>query len=177
MISVILLKIGVCFNLYYNGKKIHSKTLLVSFKESFTDLISSIIVLIVSVLFLFSNSVFVFKYADQVGSIFISFIIFKIFFDIIAENICYLLVKTEEDEGVQKEISDYLDFFSEIKEYHIQLIWMGKYYNLYLGLMLEEHIQLKEMFALKQKIKSNLKRKRLKVRFIEFDIKPYEIKK
>lgn len=174
LISTILLKGGVILILYYYGKKLKSNTLMSSVKESSTDLISSIIVLVVSVLLLFKDDYPVLGYANTIGSILISLIVFYIAINIMVENIRYLLGINEENEELKAKIEDLIKKNKLIKDFSMTLMKIGTYYNLYLTIELEASVTLKQLFSLEKKLKREIKGLKLKIKFIEIEPKEYD---
>ena len=172
LIISILLKLFVTSILYYYGKKFHSSNLMSAVKESSTDLISSIIVFIVSILLLFKDTYPFLRYANRIGSILISLIVFYIAMNIIVENIRYLLGINEENQEVTKKLKDLIYENKQIKDFSMKLMKMGSYYNLYLTIELERNITLKQLFSLEKKLKKEIKKLKLNIKFI--DIEPVE---
>ena len=173
LIIAIILKLLIILFLYYFGKKYRNQSMIVSAKESSTDFISTIIVFIVSILLLLKNQYPVLKYAVMVGSILISMMIFVIGIQIIIENISYLLGSSEENKEVLTKIETILQHHTIIKDSHINLMKTGNYYHLYLTIELEEKTTLKQLFQLDNRLKKEIKRANLKIRFIEIEPKKY----
>lgn len=173
LIIVILLKLLVCYALYYNGKKLKKPSLIISAKESLSDALSSIIVLVVAILLLFKDVFPILIYANQFGNIIISFIVYKISFKIINENISYLIGKNDKsNKELIGIIKNKLDRFNQIKQYKYDIIQFGSYYNLYVEIELDPKINLKQIFNLENKIKKELK-KSTNIKFVEIDSKPW----
>lgn len=169
LIMAILLKLLVIVILNYNGKKLNSKLLLEAVKESATDLISSVIVLIVSTLLLFKDKFPMLGYANMGGSIIISLIVFYIAFDIMVENIRYLLGVNEDNEEVREKLEELIRKNKIVKEYDIKLMKIGTYYNLYLRIELDTNITLKRLFSLEKRLKKEIKNLKLGIKFIEIE--------
>lgn len=174
LIISIILKLIVIGILYYNGKKLNSNALLSSVEESATDLISSVIVLIVSILLLFKDIYPVLGYANTVGSIIISMIVFYIAIDIMIENIRYLMGTSEDNKEIIMKLKDVINKNKIIKDSNIKLLKIGTYYNLYLTIELETSVTLKELFSLEKKLKKDIKGLNLKIKFIEIEPKEYD---
>ena len=174
LVVTIGLKLFVVCYLYFKAKELNNNSLLVSAKESSTDLISSAIVLFVSILLLLEKYVSWFKYADAVGSLLISLIVFNISIKIIIQNIEYLLGINDNNEEIIKAINDIIDNNRLIKGSSIKLIKMGNYYNLYLLIELDDNVTLKKLFNLEKKLKMEIRKTKYKIKFIE--IEPIEYK-
>lgn len=176
LISVILLKLFTCYLLYYNGKKSNNPTLIVSAKESLSDVISSIIVLIVAILLLFKDTIPILKYSNLVGNILISVIIYKIALKIIIENISYLIGKNDNsNKEIINTIENKLNKVALIKNYKYNLIQFGSYYNIYVEIELDPKISFTEVFHIESKLKKSLK-KSTNIKFVEIDSKPWHKK-
>lgn len=176
LIITIILKLCVVITLYMFGKKLKNNSFLVSARESLIDLVASIIVLIVSILLLFKKSVPIFQYADMVGSILISLIIFYLAFRIIIENIEYLLGKCDTNNDIINKIEAILKQNKRVKNSNFHLMKFGNYYNLFLNIEVDDSISLKQLFNLENKLKKEIRQKRLKIRLIEIEVKPYKVK-
>lgn len=174
LISCIILKILTILILYYNGKKLNSNTLLSSVKESLLDLIASIIVLIVSILLLFKDKYPILAYANVVGGLLISIIVFYMSIKIIIENIRYLLGINEDNTEIINIINEIIKENKLIKDSNIKLMKIGAYYNLYLTIELETSVTLRQLFSLETRLKKEIKSKKLNIKFIEIEPKEYD---
>lgn len=166
---VITLKVIIVVTLYDNGKKLKSNVLLVSAKESALDLVASIVVFIVSLLLLFKDKYPVLAYADSVGSILISILIFKISINIIRENVDYLLGVNEDDKVIIDKVKEIINNSILIKDSSIKLMKNGDYYNLYLTIEIDSNISLKQLFRLENRLKTKIRKLRLKIRYITIE--------
>lgn len=174
LITAIILKLIIILIMYSNGKKLISNTLMASVKESSLDLIASIIVLIVSILLLFKDKYPVLIYANTIGSIIISIIVFYMALKIIIENIHYLLGINEDNTEIQTKLQAIINKNNLIKDSEIKLMKIGTYYNLYLIIELEATVTLKQLFTLETKLKKEIKQANLKIKFIEIEPKEYD---
>lgn len=173
LIIVILLKLLVCYILYYNGIKLKKPSLTISAKESLSDALSSIIVLVVAILLIFKDTFPILKYANQLGNLIISFIVYKISLKIIIENICYLIGKNEQsNKELLNTIEKKLNKFSQIKYYKYDIVQFGSYYNIYLEIELDPKTNLRKIFNLENQLKKELK-KSTNIKFVEIDSKPW----
>lgn len=174
LILTILLKLLTIYILYCYGKKLSSNSLIVSSKESSTDLIASIIVLIISILLLFKETFPILSYANNTGGIIISIIILITALKIIIENIRYLLGTSEDDEEIIKELIEVVNKNEIIKDNSIKLMKIGSYYNLYLTIELDNNVTLKRLFNLEKNLKKEIRKVNKKIRFIEIEPKEYD---
>ena len=160
--------------LYVGGEKLKNNSLIVSAKESFVDLIATVIVLIVSLMLLFRENIYIFKYVDVFGSILISFIILKVSFDIIKVNVNYLIGTTDLNNEISDKVNKVIKEFKLIKESDLKLIKSGDYYTLYLTIELDDDISLKRIIMLENKLKSKIKKCIKDIKFIQLEIKSYD---
>lgn len=171
LLIILLLKFIVVKILIINGKKLKSNLLLTSAKESNADLLSTLVVFIISLLLLFQEKFYYLKYIDRVGSIIISLLIFKISLGIIIENIHNLLGENDNNEEIIENLNKILKKYSAILRFKIKLIKNGNYYILYLTLELKnENMTVKKLIDLEKNIKKNIKTNISKIKFINFDI-------
>lgn len=173
LVFVIVVKLTMVMILYHNGNKTKSNILITSAKESLMDVVSSIIVLIVSILLLLKGTFPILKYADSVGSIIISIIIFYTSIKIIVENTQYLLGKADNNPDLDEEVKQILKSYSKVHDYTTTFIKIGNYYKLNLKLEIDPNINLKQLFRLENKIKKDLKKIKFKIKFIEIEIIPF----
>lgn len=169
-----LLKAFVVCLLYFSGKKMKNNFLLVSAKESFVDLISTVIVIVVSIMLFFKENIYIFKYADIVGSILISIIIFRVAFDIIKVNIDYLLGTNEENADISLKINEIIQNNKVIKDSNFKLMKIGDYYTLYLTIELDNSITLRRIMVLENKLKKKIRNSIKDIKYIQIEFKEFK---
>ena len=174
LISCIILKTITILVIYYNGKKLNSNKLISSVKESSLDLLASITVLIICILLLFKDKYNYLEYANTIGGILISIMVFYTSIKIIIENIRYLLGINEDNEEIKEKIIETIKENKLIKDYNIKLMKIGEYYNLYLTIELEPSVTLKQLFTLDKRLKKEIRNKKLNIKFIEIEPKEYD---
>ena len=174
LISCIILKTITILVIYYNGKKLNSNKLISSVKESSLDLLASITALIICILLLFKDKYNYLEYANTIGEILISIMVFYTSIKIIIENIRYLLGINEDNEEIKEKIIEIIKENKLIKDYNIKLMKIGEYYNLYLTIELETSVTLKQLFTLDKRLKKEIRNKKLNIKFIEIEPKEYD---
>lgn len=174
LISCIILKTITILVIYYNGKKLNSNKLISSVKESSLGLLASITVLIICILLLFKDKYNYLEYANTIGGILISIMVFYTSIKIIIENIRYLLGINEDNEEIKDKIIETIKENKLIKDYNIKLMKIGEYYNLYLTIELEPSVTLKQLFTLDKRLKKEIRNKKLNIKFIEIEPKEYD---
>jgi len=169
LIVTLLMKGIVVYTLYVVGKENKNSSLLVSAKESFVDMIATFIVLIVSLMLLFENVIPIFRYADIFGSIVISCIMFCISFNMIKDNIDYLLGINEDNVDIKLKIENILTDYKLINKNSIKLMKIGDYYTLYLTIDLDNDITLRRIINLENKLKKKIKRSIKEIKYIQIE--------
>lgn len=111
----ILLKLILSQYVLKKGKIYNNNILISSGKESFTDVISSIIVFISILLSRLSETNNIFKYSDKLAMTFVGIMIIKISTEIFKENISNLLGKRMEDK-------EYINYIKKIIKAHKEII-------------------------------------------------------
>jgi len=171
-IIVIVAKLILSRYLLNRGKKYDSNILIASGKESLTDVISSVVVLI-SILLSQLNGIFV--YADTVAMVIIGILILKIAFNILVENFSSLLGKQVTDCNYIKSLEEIIYKEPEVKGIDTLIILKyGPIYQLNLEISMDENIVLKDAHDVLDKIENNLKKHDSKIVHIIIHVSPYK---
>lgn len=170
---LIIIKFITVRYLFISGKKLKSDMLTISARESALDLVSTLIVFMVSIILLFKDFFPALVYADKVGCIIISLIIIISSIKIVYENVSSLLGKTENDESISLELKNIITKFKNIKDYNISLTKLGDYYKLDLYIKLNSSITLKDILRLEKDLKYDIKHSGLNIKFITFHEREY----
>ncbi len=167
LVGAIVLKLIAIVIMHVVGEKIHSQVLITSVEESKTDLVSSVIVAIITVLLQFSSKYPFLLHADMIGSVLIGCFVLKTAFMVISENSLRLLGEVEEDKEQINKIEEYLKEFNGIKNHEITLIKYGAYYQLHLFIELDSKLSLRRVTNLERKLKTSILRHRsLNVKYV-----------
>ena len=156
LLIAILLKLLSIFIMHKVGKKINSQVLITSVEESKMDLISSVVVALITVMLQFTDEYPWLKYTDLIGSIFIGLIVIKTALNIIIDNSLSLLGEVETNKDLIKKIEDFVSEFKGVEKQRITLIKSGAYYQLHLTLDLEHTLTLRQVTNLENKIKRSI---------------------
>lgn len=157
------------------GKKYKNNILISSGYESSTDVISSIIVLISTILMQLSKYVGLLKYSDIVATIIVGVIIIKIGFDILKDNVSIMLGEQETDVSYINNIKDVI-----LKDTHIQnidslvILKFGPYYKLIGEVSMDASHTLKEVHNALDIIEEQIKASDSKIKYITIHVNPYE---
>ena len=158
LLSAILLKILAIFIMHKVGQKINSQVLITSVEESKMDLISSLVVALITVVLQFTDEYPWLKYADLIGSIFIGLIVMKTALSIIVDNSLSLIGEVETNKVIIKKVEDFVSEFKGVEEQEVTLIKSGSYYQLHLVLELDHTLTLRQVTNLENKIKRSITR-------------------
>lgn len=165
LLSAILLKILAIFIMHKVGQKINSQVLITSVEESKMDLISSLVVALITVVLQFTDEYPWLKYADLIGSIFIGLIVMKTALSIIVDNSLSLIGEVETNKDIIKKVEDFVSEFKGVEKQEVTLIKSGSYYQLHLVLELDHTLTLRQVTNLENKIKRSI------IRHTSLDIK------
>ena len=165
LLSAILLKILAIFIMHKVGQKINSQVLITSVEESKMDLISSLVVALITVVLQFTDEYPWLKYADLIGSIFIGLIVMKTALSIIFDNSLSVIGEVETNKDIIKKVEDFVSEFKGVEKQEVTLIKSGSYYQLHLVLELDHTLTLRQVTNLENKIKKSI------IRHTSLDIK------
>ena len=165
LLSAILLKILAIFIMHKVGQKINSQVLITSVEESKMDLISSLVVALITVVLQFIDEYPWLKYADLIGSMFIGLIVIKTALNIIIDNSLSLIGEVETNKDIIKKVEDFVSEFKGVEKQEVTLIKSGSYYQLHLVLELDHTLTLRQVTNLENKIKRSI------IRHTSLDIK------
>lgn len=111
----IIIKLMLATYLLKKGKEYYSNILISSGKESFSDVISSLIVLISVILSGLSSINSLFTYSDKVAMIIVGVLVLKIAYDILKDNLSNLLGKQILNKDYKDSIIKIINTYGEIK--------------------------------------------------------------
>lgn len=177
VILTIAIKFAVASYLLRSGKKLQNQILISSGKESFMDVLSSVLVLITVILSQFQNKVSWLVYADKVGGVFIGCMILITGFFLLKENISILIDQREQDKEVLEQVSKELNQLPTtcvIKE--IILMKSGPYYHTDIIIQMNSNQTLEEYQENQKQITDHLQDKfpKMKYTHIQLEIKEGE---
>lgn len=174
VIITILLKLFISSRLQKVGFEEDSSILVSSGKESFGDVLSSVVVLfvfIISNIFKDSN---ILKYADTFASAFISIMIIVSGLRIVFTNLSFLIGERKFDQKLTDEIKSYILNYDEVKDVsRIMIINFGTKHHVYLNLHFDEKLTVGELEPLLKKLEQNIKRQDFNITKLNFKIKSY----
>lgn len=158
VIFVIIVKYLVSQLLIVKSKKYNSAILLTSGIESKYDVVSSIFALVFVSLTELERFIPIFKYADLIGGIFISILIFRVGIILLIKNLKSVIGEVEYNDEKEDAIKESLKDIKEIlKIKKITLLKYGTYYLLTLDIILDKNKKLEDISILEKDIKHKLK--------------------
>ena len=169
VVTTIIIKLIVSRLLIITGKKENNNILISSGKESFTDVFSSILVLITLILGLFSSSIEIFKYMDMLGSLIISIIIMIVGIKILMENISSLIGQVEISNKKIEEVANYLNTKFNITIKDIILLKYGHYYQAFIEIEVASNMKIKDLEKLIDDIRSSLLNNIFMIKYVHID--------
>ena len=159
------------------GKIYNSNILISSGLESRTDVISSLVVLISTLLSSLNKYIEIFKYADKVAMLIVSILIMKTGIDLLKENMSNILGESECNTELTKKLEEIILNNKDVIEIdELVLIKYGSYYKLISDIGMNENNTLKYVHDVLDTLEEQIK-KETNIKFITFHVNPYKIEK
>ena len=170
ILSLIIVMKGIVVHLLRKfGNDYKNETMIEASKESNADLVSTIVVLIVSLLVLIGNHLSIHLDFDKLGSLLMCFVVFNTSIKLIYFNIVSLLTHTEENNEISNMITKIVNKHKNVEYDSIRLIKMVAYYSVQVTIRVSPTITMKEYFKLEKKLKKEIKKENSNIKFIEFE--------
>ncbi len=173
----ILAKYALSTFIIHKGTQYKNAILLSSGKESKTDVISSIVVLISSILIHFSDTIPILLYAEKIAAIIIGLFILGVGIGIMRENVSTLLGKREVNEdylGRLKKLIEKEKIVTSVKD--IVLMRYGAVATLNLVITMPGETPLKRSHDIADKLEMKIKQFSHSIQYINIHIEPEERK-
>ncbi len=174
----IITKILLSTYILKKGKKYHNSILISSGKESRSDVISSIVVLLSSILIQFKEEVPIFLYAEKVAAIIVGLFIFSVGFGIMRDNVSILLGKQEENEDYMNRLKELIkkeEGIIEVK--NMVLLRYGPVSTLNLIVSMDANISLLEAHQKADILEEKIKNFSHYIQYIHIHIEPMIVDK
>lgn len=169
----ICLKSLVSFYLIDKGKKLKSNILISSGTESKYDVLNTVFAFFIVILSYFKKGVPYLKYADMIGSIFISLFTIKVGLKMFFENTRSVLGEIEINKEKEDMIKEVILKCDEIKKVgNITLLKYGSYINLTVEVTMNANIKLSDIYQTELKLKKQIKKEFKDIEYITINIKP-----
>lgn len=175
VVITIIIKVIVASYLLRSGKRMKNQILISSGKESFTDVFSSCLVLVIVILAQFQHRFPFLAYADRFGGIIIGILILITGIGLLKENISILIGKRELDQDLIKAMKEELDSLV-LSGVIIDIVLMkyGPYYSTNVVIEMNKEQSLQEFQDNTTKIKETLQKRFINIQYIDVQV---EIKK
>ncbi len=155
------------------GKKTNNQILLASGNESYSDVFSSLVVLVCSFLMKFSGPVSFFRYCDKIGSFIVGCLILKIGLNIFFENLSYIIGKSEPDPYYLEQIQQILfsnDSVIQLRDF--VLLKYGDSYKLTGSILMDENLTLLEAHQIVDELEYKIRHFNQKICYITLHMEP-----
>ncbi len=171
----IILKFILSKFLLYKGKQYHSSILTTSGKESFTDVLSSFIVLVSVLLSQLANKYQILIYVDGIAIFIVGLLIIKIAHGILKENISNLLDEQVTDQEYINQIQKIIYKNKDVKKIDkLIIIKEGLFYKIDIELSMNRNMRLYESHNIVKSVENQVKKFDSKIKYIIIHTKPDE---
>lgn len=154
------------------SKELNSNIILLNGMETRYDTYSSMLALLFVLLSLISNKG-ILKYVDIMGGVIISLLTIKVGIKLLLSNISSIIGEVDYNKDKINLINSVILEQKEIKSIRrTTLLKMGTYYKVILDLNINGDIVLNDMYEIEKKIKINLKKLDLNIRYVTVNFKP-----
>lgn len=154
------------------SKELNSNIILLNGMETRYDTYSSMLALLFVLLSLISNKG-ILKYADIMGGVIISLLTIKVGIKLLLSNISSIIGEVDYNKDKINLINSVILEQKEIKSIRrTTLLKMGTYYKVILDLNINGDIVLNDMYEIEKKIKIDLKKLDLNIRYVIVNFKP-----
>lgn len=173
IVITIIIKYFLSAFLIKKGEKLNSIILISSGKESYTDVYSSLLVLIVIILSQFYEKFPVFKYSDMIGSILISALIFIMGAKLLFKSLSLLIGERENSKEIQNKLEQIiLDRKDKFILDECTIYKLGSYYEVFLTILVDGEKSIKEGHDLMDEIENDLLGSNLNIEYVTIHIEP-----
>lgn len=175
VIITIIIKFLVSRYLIKKGKMLNSNILISSGKESFTDVFTSVLVLIVIFLSSFYEKLSYLRYVDKIGSIIISVVVLVMGIRLLLENLSLLIDSVELDKEKILEVKKVIDarsFKFNLKK--LELLKFGSYYKAVICIEVEGSVSVRSAHKLMDEIEFDLLNSNTSIKYVTIHIEPIE---
>ncbi len=174
----IILKLLLSNYIIYQGKKLNNNILMASGKESRTDVISSIVVLISAIMMQLGGISKNFLYADLVASIIVGLFILHIGIKVIRENASIVLGEQETDRDYIKKIRRIIKDTDGVLEINSLIIMkFGHKSSLTLTIVMDGDMKLIDVHKTADIIEDKIREYSEAIEYINIHVEPYQKKK
>lgn len=167
----IIVKFLLAHFLVKKGGELNSNILVSSGKESSTDVISSIVVLIASILM--QTNIGIFKYSDIIAGVLVGIFVVKVGFDVLKENISTILGEQETDFDYLNDVKKVMLKNSHIKSIDdLIILKYGPYYKLISKVSITHSLSITKAYEIINKIENEIKKNFERIDYVNISLQP-----
>lgn len=167
----IIVKFLLAHFLVKKGRELNSCILVSSGKESSTDVISSVVVLVSSILM--QTNIEIFKYSDIIAGILVGIFVVKVGFDVLKENISTILGEQETDNDYLNDVKKVMLENSHIKSIDdLIILKYGPYYKLIAKVSITHNLSITKAYEIINKIEREIKNNFERIDYVNISLQP-----
>ncbi len=167
----ILAKFLLAHFLVRKGRELNSSILISSGKESSTDVISSIVVLVAAILM--QTNISIFKYSDIIAGILVGIFVIKVGFDVLKENISTILGEQETNFEYLNDVKKVMLENSHIKSIDdLIILKYGPYYKLISKVSITHNLSITKAYEIINKIENKIKKNFERIDYVNISLQP-----
>lgn len=167
----IIVKFLLAHFLVKKGRELNSCILVSSGKESSTDVISSVVVLVASILM--QTNIEIFKYSDIIAGILVGIFVVKVGFDVLKENISTILGEQETDNDYLNDVKKVMLENSHIKSIDdLIILKYGPYYKLIAKVSITHNLSITKAYEIINKIEREIKNNFERIDYVNISLQP-----
>ena len=100
-----------------------------------------------------------------------SLLTIKVGIEVLLKNTSSILGEVEEDKSILKNVENIIKS-KDYKVRRLSLLKYGSYYDATIDLLLDKNITLENLYIIEKKIKKDLKRSDMSIRYVTVNFKP-----
>lgn len=168
----IFLKFLISRYLLKVGYKQNSEILISSGKESSTDVISSVFVLLSGILMQFTDTYPMLKYSNFIATIIVGILIVHTGFYVIKENVSFIIGKQEDNNKLEAMI-DLIAHEEKVDQVdNLAVIKNGPYFQITGEVSMDENLSLKEVHSIVENLEQKLRDLDERAKYITIHVNP-----
>ena len=177
-IITIIMKFILSGYIIKKGRQLKNNILIASGYESSTDVISSIVVLISSILMQFTEQISILKYADKIATFIVGLFIIRVGFNILKENISIIVGEQETNKEYVKDLINLIKYDPNvIKIDSLHVLKYGPYNKLIGEVSMDGTLTLERAHQNLEELEKRIKEHDHKMKYITIHINPTNEKK
>lgn len=175
VLVTIITKYLVSSLLIKKGEETNDMILISSGKESYTDVYSSLLVLIVIILSQFSSKFRFLKYVDMIGTVLISILIIIMGIKLLIQNLSLLIGEAELSSDTLNKVRSIINDRSEkFILSDCTMFKLGSYYEVNLKILVDGKTTVKDGHNLMDDIEHDLLNSDMNIKYVNIHIEPLE---